>query len=63
MMWETVSGAMMTKVKWFYHPQEIETCGRKFDLKLPVSGIETCGRKFDPNLREPDSHLLIAIHF
>jgi hypothetical protein len=37
MMWETASGAMMTKVKWFYHPQEIETCGRKFDLKLPVS--------------------------
>ncbi len=36
MMWETVGGAMMTKVKWFYHPQEIETCGRKFDLKLPV---------------------------
>ena len=26
----------MCKVKWFYHPEEIETCGRKFDLKLPV---------------------------
>ena len=37
MLWETGSGSMMVKVKWFYHPEEIETCGRKFDLKLPVS--------------------------
>lgn len=35
MLWETGSGSMMVKVKWFYHPEEIETCGRKFDLKLP----------------------------
>ena len=27
---------MMVKVKWFYHPEEIETTGKKFDLKLPV---------------------------
>ena len=27
---------MMVKVKWFYDPEEIETCGRKFDLKLPL---------------------------
>ena len=37
MLWETGNGSMMVKVKWFYHPEEIETCGRKFDLKLPVS--------------------------
>ena len=36
MLWETGAGGMMCKVKWFYHPEEIETCGRKFDLKLPV---------------------------
>ena len=36
MLWETSNGSMMVKVKWFYHPEEIETCGRKFDLKLPV---------------------------
>jgi len=39
MLWETGAsqgrGSMMCKVKWFYHPEEIETCGRKFDLKLP----------------------------
>ena len=35
-LWETGQGSMMCKVKWFYHPEEIETCGRKFDLKLPV---------------------------
>merc|ERR1719225_176647 len=35
MLWETSAGNMMVKVKWFYHPQEIETCGRKFDPKLP----------------------------
>ena len=37
MLWETGQASMMCKVKWFYHPEEIETCGRKFDLKLPVS--------------------------
>ena len=37
MLWETGNGSMMVKVKWFYHPEEIETCGRKFDLKLPVN--------------------------
>ena len=36
MLWETSQASMMCKVKWFYHPEEIETCGRKFDLKLPV---------------------------
>ena len=42
MMWDThqTQGAMMTKVKWFYHPQEIETCGRTFDLKLEVRDDE-----------------------
>jgi len=35
MLWETGNGSMMVKVKWFYHPEEIETCGGKFDLKLP----------------------------
>ena len=43
MLWETGAsqgrGSMMCKVKWFYHPEEIETCGRKFDLKLPVRPI------------------------
>jgi len=24
----------MVKVKWFYHPEEIETTGKKFNLKL-----------------------------
>ena len=38
-LWETGQGSMMCKVKWFYHPEEIETCGRKFDLKLPVRQI------------------------
>ena len=39
MLWETGQSqgrGMMCKVKWFYHPEEIETCGRKFDLKLTV---------------------------
>ena len=42
MLWETSQASqasMMCKVKWFYHPEEIETCGRKFDLKLPVSFV------------------------
>ena len=39
MLWETGQASMMCKVKWFYHPEEIETCGRKFDLKLPVSFV------------------------
>jgi hypothetical protein len=29
---------MMVKVKWFYHPEEIETHGKRIDLKHPVSG-------------------------
>jgi len=33
MMWESASGLKMTKVKWFYHPQEIEA-SRPFNLKL-----------------------------
>ncbi len=37
MMWEGYGGSMMVKVKWFYHPEEIETTGKKFDLKYPVS--------------------------
>ena len=36
LLWETWNGNMMVKVKWFYHPEEIETTGKKFDLKLPV---------------------------
>jgi len=35
LLWETWNGNMMVKVKWFYHPEEIETTGKKFDLKLP----------------------------
>ena len=52
MMWETSAGNMMVKVKWFYHPEEIETCGRKFDLKLPVSS----GRVFWGALQKILSH-------
>lgn len=38
LLWETWNGNMMVKVKWFYHPEEIETTSsKKFDLKLPVS--------------------------
>ena len=37
-MWEGYGGSMMVKVKWFYHPEEIETAGSKrIDLKVPVS--------------------------
>ncbi len=44
MLWETpANGGMMTKVKWFYHPQEIELPGmKKFDLKVPVRNIAIC---------------------
>jgi len=31
-LWETSNGAMMCRVKWFYHPEEIMT-GKKFALK------------------------------
>jgi hypothetical protein len=38
LLWETHNGNMMTKVKWFYHPQEIELPAmKKFDLKTAVS--------------------------
>ena len=37
LLWETWNGNMMVKVKWFYHPEEIETSSKKFDLKIPVS--------------------------
>ena len=37
LLWETWNGNMMVKVKWFYHPEEIETTGKKFDLKHAVS--------------------------
>ena len=36
LLWETWNGNMMVKVKWFYHPEEIETTGKKFDLKHQV---------------------------
>jgi len=36
LLWETWNGNMMVKVKWFYHPEEIETHGKRIDLKLPV---------------------------
>ncbi|TRY68610.1 hypothetical protein TCAL_03225 [Tigriopus californicus] len=35
LLWETWNGNMMVKVKWFYHPEEIETSGKNFDLKVP----------------------------
>lgn len=38
LLWEnSCSGSMMVKVKWFYHPEEIETTAKKFDLKMTVS--------------------------
>lgn len=37
LLWETWNGNMMVKVKWFYHPEEIDTQGRKFRLLYPVS--------------------------
>ena len=41
MLWETWNGNMMVKVKWFYHPEEIETHGKRIDLKYPVSIYST----------------------
>ena len=35
LLWETPTGQMKVKVKWFYHPEEVAT-EKKFDLKLPV---------------------------
>jgi hypothetical protein len=37
LLWETWNGNMMVKVKWFYHLEEIETHGKRIDLKYPVS--------------------------
>ena len=37
LLWESWNGNMMVKVKWFYHPEEIETHGKKIELKFPVS--------------------------
>ncbi len=37
-MWETYNGSMMVKVKWFYHPEEIETQS-KVNLKYQVSAL------------------------
>ena len=35
--WESWNGSKMVKVKWFYHPEEIETSGKKVvDLKVQV---------------------------
>ena len=36
LLWETSNGNMMVKVKWFYHPEEIDTAGKKYDLKMQV---------------------------
>lgn len=33
-MWETANGAMVVRVKWFYHPEETQGCP---NLKYPVS--------------------------
>ena len=35
LLWETWNGNMMVKVKWFYHPEEIETTGGTVDLRVP----------------------------
>ena len=36
LLWETWNGNMMVKVKWFYHPEEIETStGGTVDLRVP----------------------------
>ena len=32
-MWETANGAMVVRVKWFYHPEETQGCP---NLKYPV---------------------------
>lgn len=35
LLWETWNSNMMVKVKWFYHPEEIETTGGMVDLRVP----------------------------
>ena len=40
LLWETSGGNMMVKVKWFYHPEEIETTAKKFDLKMQVKKMK-----------------------
>ena len=36
LLWETWNGNMMVKVKWFYHPEEIENAqGGTVDLRVP----------------------------
>lgn len=51
LLWETNAGpgeatgansasSMMVRVKWFYHPEEIETNGDEFSLKYAVSSYE-----------------------
>lgn len=35
LLWETWNGNMMVKVKWFYHPEEIETTEGTVDLRVP----------------------------
>lgn len=32
-LWETPSGLMRVKVKWFYHPEEVVSTGKKFELR------------------------------
>jgi hypothetical protein len=45
LLWESWNGNMMVKVKWFYHPEEIETHGKKIELKFPVSFGKTNEQK------------------
>ena len=35
LLWETWNGNMMVKVKWFYHPEEIEINSGAADLRVP----------------------------
>ena len=52
LLWETHNGNMMTKVKWFYHPQEIELPDvKKFDLKISVR--EQSSRIGKPDFPDP----------
>ena len=37
-LWEKPDGAMVVRVKWFYHPEEIMT-SKKFALKHQVSFV------------------------
>jgi hypothetical protein len=56
MLWETWNGNMMVKVKWFYHPEEIETHGKGIDLKYTVKNLGTVlQKKIDTNYSRSNS--------